>query len=98
MKLKDIISIADKAYPGGLLQCAENGDRLAQFIKMELRETYDSKISSLDQVNGALKSMEYAQKELTAVIHALAGKRAKITVIQSDSGMGRLLRKLSFGE
>ena len=95
MKLKDLTAIANAAYPDGLIRCAELGDGLAKFIKMELRETYDPKASSLEQVDQAVQSLERAQKELGAVVDALAGERARIAVIQSDSGLGRLLRKLN---
>ena len=76
MRLKEIIAIADEAYPDGLLRCAELGDGLAKFIKLELRETYDPKAPRLTQVDTAVGNLERAQRELGAVVDALTKTRA----------------------
>jgi hypothetical protein len=67
MKLKDIITIADKAYPDGLMNSAEQGDRLAQFIKMELRETYDAKASTKEQLKEAERCIDVAYWQLKLI-------------------------------
>jgi hypothetical protein len=75
MKLSTIISIANMAYPDGLVEQAFQGDHvgdgLAEFIVRELRDTYDPKASSLDQLEEAARVMESALKELTDVKEAL---------------------------
>jgi hypothetical protein len=75
MKLSTIISIANMAYPDGLVEQAFQegdhvGDGLAEFIVRELRDTYDPKASSLDQLEEAARVMESALKELTDVKEA----------------------------
>jgi hypothetical protein len=71
VKLKDIIAIADRAYPGGLSNCARDGDILAKFIKRELKETYSEQGTSVFQINQATQALELAQIELISVINAL---------------------------
>ena len=75
MELKNIIGIADMAYPDGLIKLAfENervGDGLAEFIVRELKDTYDEKASSLEQLQEAARVMESARRELTTVAETL---------------------------
>lgn len=74
--LKDIIQIADRVYPDGLVgQAAKRkkvGDGLAEFIYRELKETFDPKASALDQVNEAKRVMETAVRETSAVAQAFS--------------------------
>ena len=83
MKLSTIINIADKAYPDGLVkQAFEEGDHvgdgLAEFIARELRETYDEKASSLEQLEEACRVMHNARRELVDVAEALELKYNKL--------------------
>ena len=54
------------------------GDTLAQFIALELFETYDAEASDGEQIATAVKAMQTAADDLQAVAHALsdlAGER-----------------------
>lgn len=82
MKLEKIIAIADKVYPDGLVKQAYKeqqmkkdasvGDGLAEFIARELADTYDSKASSLDQIQEAHRVMSRARTELGDVAMAFS--------------------------
>lgn len=85
MKLKELIAIADEAYPDGLVALYTNdktgkfedgphGDGLARFIACELCETFEPKASKKDQLNEAVRVLERAQSELQEVIDALIMK------------------------
>jgi hypothetical protein len=72
--LKDIIQIADRVYPDGLVGQAfkaeqgpppkEVGDTLATFIVRELKDTFDPKATALDQINEARRVIARASIEL----------------------------------
>jgi hypothetical protein len=75
MELKTLIETADKAYDedGLVLQyfmepAGEHGDGLAKFIAEELRETYDSEVSTEEQIAEALRVMLQARDQLCRVI------------------------------
>lgn len=75
MTLDEIITIADEAYPDGLVGMwhagSEPGDTLAKFIAVELKDTYYSGASSEAQLREALRVMETARDQLNDVIAAL---------------------------
>lgn len=84
MKLAEIIKIADRSYPDGMIQQAFNayknadtfeeervGDGLAEFIVRELADAYDSKASKKDQLAEAVRVMDRATEELQVVSKAL---------------------------
>ena len=80
--LKDIIQIADRAYPDGLVGRADRkekvGDGLATFIASELKETFDSDASALDQVREALRALNVARREVEAVAEAFSNVEADL--------------------
>ena len=84
MTLKKIIAIADKAYPDGLVKRAARGegvgDTLAEFIAVELTETFDAGDSDAGQLDTACAVMRSARRELTDVeeaFEAAAGEKRK---------------------
>lgn len=76
MTLKQIIEIADDAYPDGMVADyfrapdEDHGDTLAQFIAIELKETYDPNGSDAEQLVAAAKAMRTALSELQEVTDA----------------------------
>lgn len=67
-----IIDIADKAYPDGLVaDCAAGvsglGDALAEFIALELKSTYVHDGADKVQLRAAMMAMRTARMELQAV-------------------------------
>lgn len=77
MKLSEIIAVADRAYPDGLVQAhyenpdGQHGDTLAEFIALELRDTYDADASDEDQWSEAARVVRRARDELDKVLSAL---------------------------
>ncbi|HEY3320161.1 MAG TPA: hypothetical protein VGP72_06835 [Planctomycetota bacterium] len=78
MTLNEIVEIADKVYPDSMidqnfdkrtqsLAAASKGDSLARFIVSELVETYAKDATDHVQASQALRVMEKAVQELTAV-------------------------------
>lgn len=80
MKLKNIIAIANSAYPDDLIKgYSENpkaklGDGLAQFIAEELDSTYDEDVPEAEQLCQAARAVEKAASELNAVSNAFRAK------------------------
>ena len=74
MTLKELVDIANKAYPDDLVARAfqgdDVGDTLALFIVRELKDTYDEEATSATQLKLARLSMHVAQCELAGVCHA----------------------------
>lgn len=82
----EIIDIANEAYPDGLIGQAYNqirhrnkkipnvGDGLAEFIVRELKDTFEPKASSLNQLTEAARVMKNARAELEAVEAAFQKK------------------------
>lgn len=74
MTLKEIINVADRVYPDGLVgDChrepeEDHGDTLAKFIAVELKETYDEKATDIEQLVEALRAMKTAARELQSVV------------------------------
>ena len=106
MKFKDIIEVADLAYPDGMIQQAfdaykknhpqdeplNTGDGLAEFIVLELIDTYDKKAESLVQLHEAFRVIKRAEAELFLVAKAFEllidlrtkkGKSSKATTPKS---------------
>lgn len=80
LKLKDLIEIADGAYPEGLVaQYSRNsranlGDDLAKFVAEELDSTFDPLVPEAEQLCQAARSMEKAASELAKVAKAFRAK------------------------
>lgn len=88
MKLEGIITLADSAYPEGLIKRAFEtkkpvGDGLAEFIARELTDTYDTKASGKEQLDEAIRVMERACSELRAVKTMFKSIRAITTKTRS---------------
>ncbi len=79
MRLSEIIAIADRVYPDGLVQAyfedpeGHHGDTLAKFIAVELREVYDAEAGTEEQLSEAVRAMRRARDELESVVAALEG-------------------------
>ena len=76
MKLKSLIKIVSKNYPDKLVETAFEtgkpvGDGLAEFIAQEIKETFDEKATSREQIFEANRAMTYALEEVQSVIKAL---------------------------
>lgn len=77
MTLKELIDIVDDVYPDGVIgqwhadPDGNHGDMLAKFIEIELRETFNSDVSTHDQLIEALRVMETARDELQEVVDVL---------------------------
>ena len=77
MTLQELIDIADAVYPDGLVGAyhqnitVDNGDTLAKFLVIELRETFDTDASDDEQLAAAERAVYAAIGELEAVREAL---------------------------
>jgi hypothetical protein len=83
MELREIVEIADEAYGDGLVldhhdfrekyghADAELGDGLAEFVAVELKETYDPDATTVEQLHEASKVMLRAKYDLGNVAAAL---------------------------
>ena len=74
MTKKQIIEIADAAYPDGLRFCVGNGDTLAKFILVELSETYEGRKPATYQLEAAYDDVLVAREDLELVARALEGR------------------------
>ena len=85
MKINDLIKLAAKAYPDRFVteywdfkkSCFDesgSGDTLAKFIAIELSETFESEVSSVDQLIEAIRVMDRAKENLGDVSFALEQK------------------------
>lgn len=82
MTLVQLIKLANSGYPDDLvLRYAEAGgdlgDTLAEFIYLELQDTYDEAASDLQQLDTARQAMETAVRELQGVLKALDSATTK---------------------
>jgi len=72
--LAQIIDMADKAYPDGLVKRAASGekvgDTLVEFIVKELKDTFDPKATYTEQLKEAHRVMYRAMIKLGAVAQA----------------------------
>ncbi len=83
MKLLQLLNAANQGYPDGDLaeyydpktgkRKSGSGDTLAQFIVLELIDTFDSKSSDDSQIGIATQILERARTDLLGVIQALEG-------------------------
>ena len=83
MRLKQLISQAASVYPDAFIleyfdleaECpkinSNGGDTLAQFIAQELSKTFDPEASDKEQVETAVRVMQSAANDITAVMEAL---------------------------
>lgn len=81
MKLTELIAIAHNAYPLGLTMSFnpqtgqptpfQAGDTLADFIVLELAETFDPDEFTENQLGEALRVIEAAESDLACVSRAL---------------------------
>lgn len=73
MTLREIMVVADKGYPDGMVWLyfadpkGKHGDTLAEFIVRELRDTFDPDASDMRQIMTAAKAIQSAAKELEGV-------------------------------
>ena len=80
MKQSEIIAVADREYPDGLVQAyfdhpdRNHGDTLAEFIVRELRDVYDADAGDKDQWSEAARVIRRARDELDQVLAALERK------------------------
>ncbi len=84
MKLNQLVCRAASAYPEAFVMeywSAEKeepvknpggGDTLAEFVALELYESYDPEASDDEQLATAVKVMQSAADDIQAVAHALA--------------------------
>ncbi len=103
MKLKELLDLADKAYASeGILDLKsyydeevgnpanldEPGDTLAQFIVIELAETFDPELDDEGQLQEAMRVIDAAEKDLNRVWMALFERSSYPTpqVIRQRSG------------
>lgn len=81
LSLLELLAIANESYPDGFLgeyfdpQTAERveggGDTLAEFIVVELSETFDDSASRTKQLREARIALENAAEKIEEVIHGL---------------------------
>ena len=83
LTLKDILDTANKYYSDGYLseyydengnppKVHGSGDKLAEFIVLEIRETFDENASDNEKITTAIRSMSTAVSDLAGVIRALS--------------------------
>jgi len=88
MKLRQLIDIANDAYPDDRIEMAHRvregraekedvGDGLALFIESELVETFDPGSNDKYQLGEAVRVMRTARDELLAVYDALSDRLAE---------------------
>jgi hypothetical protein len=94
MTLLELLNAANQGYPDGYLAEYYNtktgtrkrkrgqGDTLAEFIVLELIDTFDSKTSDDSQINLATQILERARRDLFNVIQALEDEPDKPSVVQ----------------
>jgi len=85
MQLVELLDRANKGYPEGTL-CEYydpgtgklrpgSGDTLAQFVVLELTETFDPEASEEDQITEAIRALERGAHDLLRTIWALRASR-----------------------
>ena len=83
MTLEALIDLVDAHYPDELVGRyfrgeKDCGDSLAQFLALELRDTFDEDASDEDQLGAADDAIEMAVQELIGVQEALAAEQQKL--------------------
>jgi hypothetical protein len=88
--LKQVIAIADKVYPDGLVGQAfkTGGDTLAKFIARELKDTFDPKASAVEQIKEAHRVMSKAATEVGDVARAFSDVEGDLTVFARAARRG----------
>ena len=77
LSLNELIAIADAGYDDGLVQAyfedrdGQHGDTLAQFIALELADTFSEDQPKKDQIAAAIHVMTTAISQLVSVVNAL---------------------------
>lgn len=76
MTRKAILGIVNRAYPDDCVaqeirERGSAGDTLAQFIVVEITETYDKRAGTREQLREASRVMLAARDQLDAVVEAL---------------------------
>ena len=82
MKLVHLLKVVSRGYPDRLVanyfdkhgnetDPGYSSDTLAEFIAIELRETYDPDASDTDQLQEAIRALETARDDLESVIRIL---------------------------
>jgi len=89
MTLPELLNAANKGYPDGCLteyydiktgaRRRGQGDTLAEFIVLELIDTFDSKATDDTQIDEATHALERARTELLGVIQALENNGPDVT-------------------
>ena len=84
MKLPELLNAANQGYPDGYLaeyydtktgaRKRGSGDTLAEFIVLELIDTFDSKSPDDSQIGIATQLLERARTDLLGVIEALSDR------------------------
>jgi hypothetical protein len=82
MKLVELLKKANEGYDDGMLaeyfdeetgELVEGkGDTLAQFIVIEISETFSSEADDEDQIGEAIRVMEMAKRDIEGVMATLA--------------------------
>jgi len=81
MTLLELLKKANEGYDDGFLSEYFNedtgelvdgkGDTLAQFIVIELSETFDPEATDEDQIGEAIRVMDAGKSDIAGVLHAL---------------------------
>ena len=81
MKLIDLINTVDEGYGDGCISAHfdpdtsevkhQQGDTLAEFVVIELSESFDPDADDEDQISAAVFAMERAKQDIENVITAL---------------------------
>jgi hypothetical protein len=87
MTLDTLMHIVDDAYPDGFVWCyytdpTTRGDTLAQFIMMEIRDTFDVDGTDVAQLNEAIRVMDTTVREVDNVITELELTLNKYNVVE----------------
>jgi DNA-directed RNA polymerase subunit RPC12/RpoP len=79
MTFDEVVGLADKAYPDGLMK---SSDGLTEFIYRELKGTYDAAASEEVQVMEAVRVLGVVRREIEAVEHAFKRESDSLATIR----------------
>ena len=92
MTLPELLNAANKGYPDGCLteyydiktgaRKRGQGDTLAEFIVLELIDTFDSKAPDDSQISLATQMLERARRDILGVIQALEDESDTPSIVQ----------------
>jgi hypothetical protein len=77
MTLDKLVKIADRGYYDGLVWAyykdpdGDHGDTLAQFIALEIADTYDPEADDVEQLLEVARALTKAEVQLAEVVNAL---------------------------